>query len=780
MDHLKWRHETLQRPTVPFVCQRYTDEDICSTPESWYAAQHSWLGNPARAIFEPATEVAECQRLLFFSLIRMGIETESRPFTMLDYLDEDGSTISTQRIVKNRTAKSPSNRGCLDNPIVSGLGKLASRALPAIVPEASSSLLDLDRNEREIGFHLANSGLFVQSATMRLLYCVRAHAKHTYASELHERNVLSVLWSIGLFLDLLNPLHTGPDDKATQRLMEVAHLLNKSALLYDEMKRVRRCPTVLRRGELSLSDVWTVLAIPGRPQTGTIYSDSLHDDCSERNCKAFDIDETSYNPAHDLSCTHHAECETDGFETEDMLIDCIDRDVNPIIRSTVDHRGLRIEIVPSDQVEEYTAISHVWAGGLGNFRSHKHFSCQLFRLHRLTSKSSRLLSTSYYWLDTFCIPIHDATYKSKAMAQMAGIYARANRVLVVDPLLQWIDAKGLSSRDLAALIFSSPWTTRSWTLPEGALAVDLQFHFHDGVVSFAQVQTASGPLANAQLRTLWRRDVDRLDAGSRSINMITPAKERIKVVWRELARRNSTKLLDIAAIIPIFVDLSSEEVLSLPEDRRLYALLRSQTHFPTSFLFVPASDTPSRWSPMLPNSGNPGDEIYSSTYLRFVAEGLLEAVELHELYMLRCTQAVTLAGRILVLEVVDKIWFELVFPDAESKSKSPVVVVTDILMIFPRALVESRDVAQRRVSHNGLCFSMEPGTYNAEHAVFRRCFTWRRLRTADATHRLSSAPKDEVDHSIHAAEFPAEASVGSYSMILDMGEFLDPIPIFTR
>ena len=60
---------------------------------------------------------------------------------------------------------------------------------------------------------------------------------------------------------------------------------------------------------------------------------------------------------------------------------------------------------------------------------------------------------------------------------MAARYAGCNSVLVIDPELMEVDRKKLEPRQVDLALLSSPWMARSWTLQEGALAVDLRLKF---------------------------------------------------------------------------------------------------------------------------------------------------------------------------------------------------------------------------------------------------------------------------------------------------------------
>lgn len=85
------------------------------------------------------------------------------------------------------------------------------------------------------------------------------------------------------------------------------------------------------------------------------------------------------------------------------------------------------------------------------------------------------------WMDTVCVPAQkaDKAYREMAIRNMANVYRKADRVLVVD---SWI--QGASRVDhinkRSARIFMSNWQRRLWTLQERFFAKNLYFQYRDG------------------------------------------------------------------------------------------------------------------------------------------------------------------------------------------------------------------------------------------------------------------------------------------------------------
>ena len=122
--------------------------------------------------------------------------------------------------------------------------------------------------------------------------------------------------------------------------------------------------------------------------------------------------------------------------------------------------------------------------------------------HRFLFSRFRKTSTKLYWLDTLCIPTKPAQhgqrlnpsdnntipeYIRRAIDSMAQIYAGATEVLVLDPQLQDMQISELDPQDADLMICGSPWMARSWTLQEGALAVNVRIKFADTVQSYVDI-----------------------------------------------------------------------------------------------------------------------------------------------------------------------------------------------------------------------------------------------------------------------------------------------------
>ncbi|RDW78988.1 uncharacterized protein DSM5745_05840 [Aspergillus mulundensis] len=183
--------------------------------------------------------------------------------------------------------------------------------------------------------------------------------------------------------------------------------------------------------------------------------------------------------------------------------------------------GEALRVSAGDSVwNEYVAISHVWSDGLGNNdKSNALWACQLSRLQSLVNelwRSSGSNPSAYqaphddnaihyeieqvpFWLDTLCVPVGtenrhpggDRTrdLRKAAIAQMAAIYQRASRVLVLDASISALP-RSTDIVDKYLQVHLSNWHHRLWTMQEGQLARRLFFQFRDGAESFEDMKRA--------------------------------------------------------------------------------------------------------------------------------------------------------------------------------------------------------------------------------------------------------------------------------------------------
>jgi hypothetical protein len=283
----------------------------------------------------------------------------------------------------------------------------------------------------------------------------------------------------------------------------------------------------------------------------------------------------------------------------------------------------------------YIAISHVWADGLGNPSSNSLPQCQLRELAKalqifqrkeveawldgspdgfieryLHGTIPRHRYTRYLWIDTLCVP-RNGRLRSLALNRMALTYAAATHVLVLDRTVQGLRLDGHSSVEIAFRLSTCPWMSRCWTFQEACLAKSYHFLLSDAlldpIVWIDEDGNSDGYSSGAELelRRQTKRRVEqmlRVDALHRLVDSTpdvakhTPSLEphlslqHLTKIWNELALRNTVYEEDKHIMLATMLGLSAEEILSMPPECRMQAILGSQQLLPLSMLLFPGRD----------------------------------------------------------------------------------------------------------------------------------------------------------------------------------------------
>ena len=237
--------------------------------------------------------------------------------------------------------------------------------------------------------------------------------------------------------------------------------------------------------------------------------DRSHSRCSKRRCMAYQIQPETYVVGH-WAETCNETCQVVEVKNE-QTVPILEKGSYPLIRLELDAEGgLSVNVVEWSKEEQYIAISHVWADGLGNPHATALLACQLRRLFQLlrgflpTSDRSEQESQTapLMWLDTLCCPVRPEEAKILSIQKMADVYRNASHVLVLDRTLQQHNIRELEAIEAMARIYTSAWMSRLWTLQEGALTFSLNFQFADTFINlklllnlfFSQMCTSLGPL----------------------------------------------------------------------------------------------------------------------------------------------------------------------------------------------------------------------------------------------------------------------------------------------
>ena len=762
MEHLPWP-ETLSRdrPSTPYLCAGLED-NICNDIDEFlhWPETCGWTLDADLPTLESARQ---CQSWLFFGSIRILTQETGREFDICDYID----------------------RSCPN--------KLDSTSLQSLPYSTTYTLqvFSTTLSEYSSWFRQVVNNLEVESCSCNPW----------------EQMLFNVFWSTVILFELMVERHT------MDYIERSFPSLYGSQSLAEALRMLGRCPNVLQRTHLSPLNAYRLLSIPLRTHT-------LHSECQLRQCQNINISEATYNMQHAAWCSDHADCHAMGILRQ-SLKHLIETQRTPVVRSHLTRQGcLTIEIVDGTDVDSVTAISHVWAGGLGNFKDNSHYHCQLLELHKdLDASTARRGrdSTVYYWLDTLCIPTNDSSLKGRAINTMAAVYAGCSSVLVIDPELTKLDRKKLEPQQVDVALFCSPWMARSWTLQEGALAVDLRLKFADSIYHFPPFDRSMHLSTSTMIRSLWTRDVDRL-APPESFRVFSgyfshendfrgddlavqrmkqDPKLRLANVWNELCGRSSTKVDDIAAILAVFLNRSPGEVLDIQEDRQMLALLRTQTTLPVSLLFARTHRTSSFWNPCFPTSSLSHNVLTGVMgFMEFLPSGLLKLEDTRYMHIWKVLGEIPTSGIVKCQDPTTMLCIEVRFVEENSKKKA----IHHVNVIFALSMFYADDLGQG--TGNALCFIATKDDPEGLHARFVAPCVWQgridnSIMTTDvdadvdstclATSATSTSARVEyftvtgpIDGSRFSNDFPLVLDMGKHILFSDRKQTLMQVQELAR
>ncbi|KAL5328127.1 hypothetical protein ACEPPN_005835 [Leptodophora sp. 'Broadleaf-Isolate-01'] len=440
----------------------------------------------------------------------------------------------------------------------------------------------------------------------------------------------AVIFAIDLLIDSMEAVLWNSLQLADVKDLERRSLTANVRTFRDSIAKTGRCRSLAWRLQPTSSEWYRLLLLP------RFEKFNEHADCQYGSCTLHNIDPLNYETKHLDTCDGCGFVQSD----QDILVECIENDQIPLICCYEDPDGiLKITTVKGSLQSNYTAISHVWSGGLGNFKENAIPQCQLRQLVEMIEalpepparafESFEMASEALeffedvsgnfvswastlkrrpvlFWLDTLCIPVA-TKYKDKrklAIDSMAQLYAGARKVLVLDPYLQLLPSKsvGLESTSLAMHIKISPWMARSWPLQEGALARNLYVKLLDRTTLLA---------AELFYDTIGLPAVRMLDYNPGVLSSSADSlPSKFRDVWNGLINRNTTQPADVHGIFATMVNLSPKEILALPENERMKAIIKAQFEIPLAVLYQPSSGNDGAWSPQFPNLATGADFLF--------------------------------------------------------------------------------------------------------------------------------------------------------------------------
>ena len=510
------------------------------------------------------------------------------------------------------------------------------------------------------------------------------------AMRVGRSGLYSLPWDNGLEESRLVPYHTSASGLVSSSVK----------ILEGLMKDKGWCPSqILRIGSTCDYSMMHYLSSIDRRSSEKI----IHDACSSKNCQAYNSEPDSYVTSH---TARDCQCSFIAAPTE-QIIGVIKSGGVPLISlHKASHGNIEIRVRASKANSNYTAISHVWSGGLGNVQENALPLCQLEYLDRCVSKmsrngerglnyrknafykdlagkvrisplgldnleSSRSRDPKLFWIDTLCIPVDpkSSDLRMKAINKMDAVYAHAREVLVLDSEIQRLSIKETHPCELLARLAYSSWMGRSWTLQEGAIGRATYFQCADGALTlqrsrsdilqqslfsmaflgFREVRSVirhrtteinisesaisqcvgHDRVENVSLKMLLNslhRGRNKTIVSSMSMVGLVPENQQLLSfvgIWNELIHRSTTKPEDMFAIFANLLDFNAGQIINLPQEKRMQAILWSSGKIPFSLLFNTGprfndgENHRDRWVPAVPK----GSKLTQSPSLEFAEDG---------------------------------------------------------------------------------------------------------------------------------------------------------------
>ena len=240
-----------------------------------------------------------------------------------------------------------------------------------------------------------------------------------------------------------------------------------------------------------------------------------------------------------------------------------------------------------------------------------------------------------FWMDVLCIPVEneDKHLRTSAIARMTPTYNGAENVLMLDSDLVETSSHGTPIEEIFARVVKSAWQGRYWTLQESLLAPKLFVQTKDKAFCTA------GRWRNVESRKFACYDHKALVASIRDVTYregvgrdSRDERDRQFIqVWNDLLGRSTTKFEDVHCILANLLDFKAEDILRLPPNSRMKAMLCAQERLPLDLICgqsprIESDDSSDRWVPAYPGGypleWTPDPLDYDRDYFQLVNEGL--------------------------------------------------------------------------------------------------------------------------------------------------------------
>ena len=267
-------------------------------------------------------------------------------------------------------------------------------------------------------------------------------------------------------------------------LLDLPNQWSSNRFLRMKLRDAGYCPHIIAQMKLPLLCYASLIKPKGRVV-------DHKKSCTVQKCVANNVSGV-WLPDHvESGC----ECAMVSFDMKEV-VRILKRGGIPLVGSSFDSAG-HLTVIEGDPSKSYTAISHVFADGLGNTEANALPLCQVERIRKLVFTLPRhdFLEAQFglelganiralgddsmpFWIDTLCVPVESVSKAVRRLAikEMRKVYQDAANVLVLDRSLQQSDGNASATECLFRTI-TSTWCSRLWTLQEANLASEIHFVF---------------------------------------------------------------------------------------------------------------------------------------------------------------------------------------------------------------------------------------------------------------------------------------------------------------
>ena len=387
------------------------------------------------------------------------------------------------------------------------------------------------------------------------------------------KNAAAQIWPLGSMSSPLKQVYNiRPQNPLRSRLHGLGWCPNEAMMLYKELDSTGLYLATLLK----------------RPFSQTLR----HDICSDEQCSALQTSDEEYKTRHTDDCPEDSSCTIIDIGQEKTSSILYNGGI-PIIHVPnfpEDGQPPRIEISNhNSKKEDFIAISHVWAHGIGNPKENALPSCQILRLKELSARSSPTpFRQPAFWIDTLCIPVGQEHKKARKLAivRIAETFREARRVLVLDADLQRC-SKNCSGVELATRLLSCGWMRRLWTLQEAVVsekvanASKLDVQFLEGAIEFNSI-------AGKSVRSLYHTQ-----AAMTSIFSAFPqfrSRDRTSAfLTRALKYRTTSKNEDEAVCLAPLLGFEQDQIAAVVDETtpeaRMQKMYTMMDQIPASVIF---------------------------------------------------------------------------------------------------------------------------------------------------------------------------------------------------